>query len=408
MTLLFCVLLQIPSAAPASGAAQNSTKIPATTSHVQELVQQLHDPAYSRRQAATTELLRLPETAGPALLEAQLSATGSISARLAELRAELQRRWFRQRLVKLANPRDGAAETGMNDFPHAARLQQLLADDSAAASPAASPEPEQAETGLLTADPGNVLLQLLQAEPELFAASLYEPARVPELLEKRSSLMIDACDGREEVPFPTASALALMLVASQPETRLLRSTSSNISRPLDDPRFNRLVAAGRHRAVLRKLVSAWILRPGIAADRPLVFAIQHRLPAGRDVAVRVLQGAGRGPQLYYACMCLAALNSTVDIPLLNAHLKSAQPAWTKLNDAGKKEVAQGEAASGAQVQLRDAALAALVHLQQIPPERVGLKLIPSRQVLYRPDTVGAVNDEIREQRLLQYRAALVP
>jgi len=408
MTLLICVLLQIPSAAPASGAAQNSAEIPATTSHVRELVQQLQDPAYSRRQAATTELLRLPETAGPALLEAQLSATGSIAARLAELRAELQRRWFRQRLVKLANPRAGAAETGVNDFPHAARLQQLLADDSAAVSPVASPEPEQAETGLLTADPGKVLLQLLQAEPELFAASLYEPARVPELLEKRSSLMNDACDGREEVPFPTASALALMLVASQPETRLLRSTSSNISRPLDDPRFNRLVAAGRHRAVLRKLVSAWILRPGIAADRPLVFAIQHRLPAGRDVAVRVLQGGGRGPQLYYACMCLAALNSTVDIPLLNAHLKSAQPAWTKLNDAGKKEVAQGEAASGAQVQLRDAALAALVHLQQIPPERVGLKLIPSRQVLYRPDTVGAVNDEIREQRLLQYRAALVP
>ncbi len=408
MTLLICVLLQIPSAAPASGAAQNSAEIPATTSHVRELVQQLQDPAYSRRQAATTELLRLPETAGPALLEAQLSATGSIAARLAELRAELQRRWFRQRLVKLANPRAGAAETGVNDFPHAARLQQLLADDSAAVSPVASPEPEQAETGLLTADPGKVLLQLLQAEPELFAASLYEPARVPELLEKRSSLMNDACDGREEVPFPTASALALMLVASQPETRLLRSTSSNISRPLDDPRFNRLVAAGRHRAVLRKLVSSWILRPGIAADRPLVFAIQHRLPAGRDVAVRVLQGGGRGPQLYYACMCLAALNITVYIPLLNAHLKSAQPAWTKLNDAGKKEVAQGEAASGAQVQLRDAALAALVHLQQIPPERVGLKLIPSRQVLYRPDTVGAVNDEIREQRLLQYRAALVP
>lgn len=412
MTLLICVLLQIPSAAPASGAAQNSAEIPATTSHVRELVQQLHDPAYSRRQAATTELLRLPETAGPALLEAQLSARGSMAARLAELRAELQRRWFRQRLVKLANPRAGAAETGVNDFPHAARLQQLLADDSADDSPGVSPgvppEPEQAETGLVAADPGNVLLQLLQAEPELFAASLYEPARVPELLEKRSSLMIDACDGREEVPFPTASALALMLVASQPETRLLRSTSSNISRPLDDPRFNRLVAAGRHRAVLRKLVSAWILRPGIAADRPLVFAIQHRLPAGRDVAVRVLQGGGRGPQLYYACMCLAALNSTADIPLLNTHLKSAQPAWTKLNEAGKKEVAQGEAASGAQVQLRDAALAALVHLQQIPPERVGLKLIPSRQVLYRPDTVGAVNDEVREQRLLQYRAAQVP
>ncbi|MFM7057058.1 MAG: hypothetical protein ACKO2P_09075 [Planctomycetota bacterium] len=107
-------------------------------------------------------------------------------------------------------------------------------------------------------------------------------------------------------------------------------------------------------------------------------------------------------------MCLAALNSTRDIPLLNAQLTSSQQAWTKLNEAGQKDVAQGELPSGAQVQLRDVALAALVHLQQIPPQSVGLKLLPSRQLLYRPDTVGSVNDEVRAQRLKQYRAIIAP
>lgn len=296
MTLLLCLLLQIPPSAPPGGNGQNSADSPATASQIQSLVQQLQNPAYSRRQAATTELLRLPETASPALLDAQTSATGATAARLAELRTELQRRWFRRRLVQLANLREGSASAGLADFPHAARLRQLLADDSATDFPSPPPksESEEPNTELLTSDPTTVLLQMLQAEPDLFAASLYEPARIPELLEKRSSVLNEACDGREDLPFPTASAIALMLVASQPETRLLRSTSFNISRPLDDPRFNRLVAAGQHRDVLRKLVSAWILRPGIAADRPLVFAIQHRLPAGRDVAVRVLQGGGAG------------------------------------------------------------------------------------------------------------------
>ncbi|MFM8477284.1 MAG: hypothetical protein ACKOEO_16000 [Planctomycetaceae bacterium] len=383
---------------------------------MQHLVQELQAPVFTRRQAATTKLLKLPESAAPELLEVQASATGATAARLSEILAELQRSWFRERLAKLENTiaenaaRTAAVEEDTAIVPHAATLRKLLADaatlDAGGDNTADSADAPQPEPGLETSDPRNVLLQILRAEPELFAASLYQPARVPELLEKRSKTLDLACDGREDLPFPTASALALMLVASQPETRLLRSTSANISRPLDDPRFNRLVAAGRHRVVLRKLVSAWILRPGIAADRPLIFAIEHRLPAGREVALRVLQGAGRGPQLYYACMCLAALDSKQDIPLLTAHLKSTQLAWTRPNDAAKNEVAQGEAASGQQVQLRDAALAALIHLQQIPADRVGLQLAPSRKLLYRPDTVGATSDEVREQRLSKYQTAV--
>lgn len=409
MTLLVCLLLQIPAAAPAGSAGQDSadhaTDLATADSSLQQLVQQLQDPVFSRRQAATTQLLKLPESTGPQLLAAQASATGSTAARLSEILAELQRHWFRTRLAMLQNP-STATDAAADDtaiFPHAATLRKLLADDTTGDPPADSTTAPQQETGLETSDPRTVLLQLLQAEPELFAASLYQPTRVPELLEKRSRTLDLACDGREDQPFPTASALALMLVASQPETRLLRSTSANISRPLDDPRFNRLVAAGRQRAVLRKLVAAWILRPGIAADRPLIFAIEHRLPAGRELALRVLQGGGRGPQLYYACMCLAALDSKQDIPLLTARLRSSQLAWTRPNDAAKNAVAQGEVASGAEVQLRDAALAALIHLQQIPADRVGLQLAPSRKLLYRPDTVGATSDEIREQRLSRYQ-----
>lgn len=412
MTMLLCLLLQIPAAAPAASSGQDSADAATANSAVQLLVQQLQDPVFSRRQAATTQLLKLPESAAPELLAVQASATGATAARLSEILDELQRNWFRARLAKLETSATGtgaataAAAEDMAIFPHAATLRKLLADDATNVTMADSTDAPQPESGLETSDPRNVLLQMLRAEPELFAASLYQPARVPELLEKRSKTLELACDGREDLPFPTASAVSLMLVASQPETRLLRSTSANISRPLDDPRFNRLVASGRHRAVLRKLVSAWILRPGIAADRPLIFAIEHRLPAGREVALRVLQGGGRGPQLYYACMCLAALDSKQDIPLLTARLKSSQLAWTRPNAAAKNAVAQGEVASGAQVQLRDAALAALIHLQQIPADRVGLQLAPSRKLLYRPDTVAASSDEIRDQRLSKYQTAL--
>jgi hypothetical protein len=56
------------------------------------------------------------------------------------------------------------------------------------------------------------------------------------------------------------------------------------------------------------------------------------------------------------------------------------------------------------VQARDAAMAAIIHLQQIPPESIGLKLLPAWDTLYRIDSVGAISDDIRSERLQRYRA----
>lgn len=419
MKLLLCLLLQLPSADPPGNPGQDPAQAPPAAVSTQQLVQQLEQPTFALRQAASAALLKLPESAAPELLQARTTATGELATRLDAILSSLRQRWFRERLKRLTESTAGPDQPGDNaaaDFPDAARFHEMLAGEPAETTelpggPAATTtpadesetsrrDPIEAETGLSSSDPRSVLLQLLQAESEVFAASLYQPERIAELLETRSAALALDCDGREDRPFPTASALALMLVASRPEIRLLRKTSANISRPLEDPRFDRLIQTGRHRAILRSLASAWIRRPGIAADRPLIFAIRHRLSAGRDVAVRVLQGEGRGPQLFYACMCLAALGSQEDIPLLEARLTSTQPIWPPRGAA-----AEGVTDKRLQVQVRDAALAALLHLQQIPPSSVGLKLVPSWDTLYRIDTVGAVSDDIREERTARYRAA---
>jgi hypothetical protein len=403
MLRLFCLLLLFPAVALSSMADEDGAGTVLGVEEVQRLVSELRAPSYSRRQAATRLLLLLPESSRTTLGDLRATAPRETAERLNEILARLYERWFQQRLERLSALPADSSRGEAADFPDALRLEELLvADDAEAASPDA-PEPlpsDSTETGIQSAEPRSVLLHLLRAESEVFATSIYQPGRLPELLEHRSSELALNCNGRADQPFPTASALALMLVASRADLRLLRKTSSNISRPLEDPRFDRMLQSGRNRVVLRAIVSEWIRRPGISADRPLVFSIRHRLPAGRDVAVRVLQGEGRGPQIYFACMCLAALRSYQDIALLESRLKSSQVIWPPRGAAANDAAVD----SRLQVQARDAALAALVHLRQIPPASVGLKLTPSVDELYRIDSVGAISDEIREERIGQYRA----
>jgi len=368
---------------------------------VQRLVTELRDSSYSRRQAATKSLLALPESSRVVLSDLRAAAPRETSERLNEILACLYERWFQQRLQRLSALPADSSRGEVADLPDALRLEQHLAADTAGTPDAPGSLPSDLlDTGIESTEPRSVLLHLLRAESEVFAASIYQPGRLPELLEHRSAKLALNCNGRADQPFPTASALALMLVASRAELRLLRKTSSNVSRPLEDPRFDQLLQSGRNRGVLRSIVSEWIRRPGISADRPLIFAIRHRLSAGRDVAVRVLQSEGRGPQVYFACMCLAALGSSQDIALLESRLQSTQVIWPPRGAVAN----DGAVDSRLQVQTRDAALAALVHLRQIPPASVGLKLTPSRDELYRIDTVGAISDEIREARIGEYRA----
>lgn len=368
---------------------------------VQRLVTELRDSSYSRRQAATKSLLALPESSRVVLSDLRAAAPRETSERLNEILDCLYERWFQQRLQRLSALPADSSRGEVADLPDALRLEQHLAADTAGTPDAPGSLPSDLlDTGIESTEPRSVLLHLLRAESEVFAASIYQPGRLPELLEHRSAKLALNCNGRADQPFPTASALALMLVASRAELRLLRKTSSNVSRPLEDPRFDQLLQSGRNRGVLRSIVSEWIRRPGISADRPLIFAIRHRLSAGRDVAVRVLQSEGRGPQVYFACMCLAALGSSQDIALLESRLQSTQVIWPPRGAVAN----DGAVDSRLQVQTRDAALAALVHLRQIPPASVGLKLTPSRDELYRIDTVGAISDEIREARIGEYRA----
>lgn len=348
-----------------------------------DLVRDLSAASFAVRQRATAALLRLDQSALPALNAARASASGEAAERLRQVQQRLTERWFQSRLQRL----QAEAEVSAADWPDWPRFVQM----SGAADPSVDRQRQLRQ----------LFLQLVQSEPELFASRAFEPTALSGLLEVRAQLFAEGCDGREDRPFSAGSGLALMLLCSDSSVRLIRATSASVSRAFDDPRFSELVSDGVHLESVRGVVSAWLLRPGISADRPLLFAMQHRLPAGRELAVRVLQSDARGPQLYYACMCLAVLESRDDLNLLEGKFASSALIWPVRGAAA----AGGGKPSGFQVQLGDAALAAAAVLRGGRPQDLGMPAEDSDVMLFRMDSVGSVSAAEREQRLQRYRQA---
>ena len=228
------------------------------------------------------------------------------------------------------------------------------------------------------------------------------------MLETRSIAFAERCNGREDQPFDVASAMALMLLASDKDVRLLRATSSHISRCLDDPRFDTLVEHGVHFALLQRLVSAWIQRPGISPDRPLIFAIQHRLPAGRNVALRVLQAEPRGPRGFYALMCLATLKNTEDLEFVESLLDAQSIVWPLNGMPAARGTDAPPNTSTYQVQLCDVALITALHLRDATLSLPDVQPVRSETTLYRLDSLGYQDDGHRRKALDAYRIRFSP
>ena len=196
-----------------------------------------------------------------------------------------------------------------------------------------------------------------------------------------------------------------MLLGSEPETRLIRATSTNISSALDDPRFSKLITDGIHAKILRAIAEAWIARKGIAANRPLLFAMQHDLKAGRTVALRIIESKSNRPDMILSLLCLAKLKSTEDLPLIESLLENETILWPQRGQVVQQQVPGGPPVDiNYKVRTRDVALVVAAYLRDIDPNDIGFKARTSDVTLFAVDSIGFRKDEARRQALAAYRS----
>lgn len=374
--LVFTLLAALAGNVEAQGVETNGD-----ADHVRQLLEDLASPVFSTRQKAASEVMDLDASAVP-VLEGELeSVPASVATQLRVLIPRLRKRLFDDRITAFdENP---AVENAVG-LPEWDRFSTMAGDNK---------------------DAVPVYQEILKAERDLFAAKMFFAPDFSEQLRNRSTAFAASCDGRADREFPIANAAALMLLASNESPRLIGTTSTNISKALDDPRFGELIENGVHAETLRAIAEAWIQRPGIAVDRPLLFSMKHKLAAGRNVALRTLARPAQNQSTYYALFCLGVLNQPEDIATVEGMFTSEKTLWPPRGQSAKKLLPGKDVESTYAVQTRDVALAVAVHMRGEQPRDFGMTVIRSELHLFTVDSLGFDDDEQRRAAIEKYNAA---
>ena len=386
--LNLCIAIAVTSLMATSVRAQNeNTEIVSentTELQVKAMIAKLASSSFAERQQATKDLNNVgPESV--ALLEmTALASTGETQLRLSMILPQLRKRLFDDQLQTfLEQPSIEFAQR----LPQWERFEKLSGHDKKALE---------------------IFGEIMAAEPRLFASRLFASRDLPALLERRTAELAKACNGLQGEEFPIASVSAVMLLASESNTRLIRATSTNISVVFDEPRFSELITVGVHAKTLRGLAEAWIIRTGstagIAAERPLLFSMKHDLKSGRLVALRIVKSKSSRPDMILSLLCLAKLKSTEDLLLIESLLENDTILWPERGQGVKVRIV-GEPPIGTnyKVQTRDVALVAAAYLRDIELEEIGHKARTSNVTLFAHDSLGFDTDEARVAAFAAYR-----
>lgn len=373
--------------ATSAGAQNDETGIAtadATELHVKLMIEKLASPSFADRQQATKELSNVgPESV--ALLEKTLAtAKGETQLRLRIILPQLRKRLFDDQLEAfLKKPSIEIAQR----LPQWDRFEQISGHGDEALQ---------------------IFGEILAAESQLFATRLFAPDELPAALADRAATLARECSELLDEEFPIASVAAVMLLGSEPKTRLIRVTSTNISILLDAPRLSELITDGVHAKTLRAIVDAWIVRAGtttgIAAERPLIFSMKHDLKSGRMVALRIIKSKSNRPDMIFSLLCLARLKSTEDLPLIESLFDVETILWPQRGQPVKEQVPGDPTVdTNYKVRTRDVALVVAAYLRDIQPDDIGYKVRPSNFTLFTHDSLGFRTDGARNQALAAYR-----
>jgi hypothetical protein len=382
LNLLTAIAVAILMATSAGAQSEKKEIAPEDTTELQvkAMIDKLASPGFPDRQQATKDLLNVGPEFVVLLEAAAASSTGETQSRLRMILPQLRKRLFDDQLEAFqAEPSIEIARR----LPQWERFEKICGHDNDALS---------------------VFRQLLAAEPRLFATRLFASRDLPALLEIRSAELAKECNGLLADEFPVAAVAAVMLLGSEPETRLIRATSTDISSVLDDPRFSELITDGVHAKMLRAIAEAWITRSGIAAERPLLFSMRHDLKAGRTVALRIIESKSNRPDMILSLLCLGKLKSTEDLPLIETLFYNETTLWPQRGQVVRERVpGEPPVDTNYKVQTRDVALVVAAHLQGMVPNEIGFKSRSSDVTLFAHDSIGFRTDEGRSNALAAYR-----
>jgi hypothetical protein len=239
----------------------------AAKDEVKSLIERLGDSSFAVRETATTRLAEMDVSIRPALQEATKSRDAEVRSRARRILATVNERYLQQRLAAFAADLDD--KQGL-DLPGWSRFQAIVGRDRKARE---------------------LFVEMHQAEPRILEATESKLGSINELLADRLGEMFQAAQFGGSANISSASAAALVFVASDAHVKLSADVANFVSALAYQPAFYSALN-GTRATELKKLLEAWVLRetddPTVLAQN-VSLALNQNLAAGRRLATDMLK-----------------------------------------------------------------------------------------------------------------------
>jgi outer membrane protein assembly factor BamB len=361
-----------PDAPPLLPLAAPDPEVEVDPRELAALVEQLGHDAFDVRQAAFERLSSLGLAARPALVGALQHADPEVRTRARRCLGEILDADQRARVEAFVADVEGRLE---HDLPGWKRFQAAIGRDKQSRS---------------------LFAQMLREEPGLLeTAGAGGPQTAESLLLRCQQLqqLQSASDPKLRRQPSVGNVAALIFVGSDPDVEYSDGTYFQIYNFIVQSPFQQALAGSPFTAQVRKLLGIWIARTAgtSVAYQNMRLAMQYDLREGLPAAIKLAADPNAaGYTRLYGVLAIGKLGTAKNVADLNPLLedKTSCLSRTQIRDGNRIEL---------RTELRDAALAALIHLARQRHQDFGFKgLSTNAQTLFNTSTIYFESDEERE------------
>lgn len=368
--LLIVVACSLLATAAAADAAQKQLQQQAV-----HWVDQLGSDSFRSRQRAERELAQLGVPAKDALMQGLKSADAEVRDRCRRLLIVVLEQDYQARVDAFAADTQGRAD---HQLPGWSRFKALAGESLGARQ---------------------LFVEMQRGESKLLECATVDPEAGSEMLLTRCDDMQQAAsrqldsDGR---PLSLGSIAAAFFVGADSRVPINDRISAYLYNFSYQPALQTAMRGGPKVEALKRMLGAWVLRTASSNNSypGMVLAIQYDLREGLDPAIGMLKQTGGPPHfVQFAILVVGRFGGKEHIPLLEGLLDNSTPLVTQ-NFGGQQ----------LRCELRDVALATLIHLTQQDFKQYGFAhLERNPQTLFNTNSVGFATDEARSAALRKWK-----
>jgi hypothetical protein len=356
---------------------------------IAELVGRLGDRSFRVREAATRTLMSVGVPAKAELLRALSSPDAEVRYRARLILLQVLELDWKQRLDAFIEDVRGAHD---HDLPGWSRFRELVGETPAAR---------------------RLFADMSRSEPVLLEATELGSVRAGTAFDSRcqqiqESLRVPGRVSERQVSLGTAAAL--LFVGSDNNVPISMQSAMYVTNFCYQQPFRQAIAGGDSMGLLKKLVGSWVQRDfgndSSATYQTMMLALQFNVREGIEPAFLMLKDGGGTPHMrQYAVLGVGKFGTAEDIarlePLLDDRaVCSQQPAPAPAGVKG----ATDKAAPVVETQIRDVALAVMIHLAGEKLADFGFsRAQPNPTILFNPQFLGFTSNDEREAALARWR-----